>query len=220
MNTLSLAEFTESFTEQVLGTLGEDYNSNRTEIIKNNGVVLRGVAFRRSDSMIAPVFYPTLLYNDYCKGQSVESLVNVTVELIKSDVPEVDKFPLGLEDVKSRIFLKVVNKEMNQKVLEGTLHIEFLDLAITFNLLVSKDEDGVASTRVTNAMAEQWGLGLDELYSIALENTRQLFQYRCNNMRDVLAQVVDDQVKLEESPMLVCTNEQSVFGAQNLKIKK
>ena len=46
------------------------------------------------------------------------------------------------EKIKDIIYYKVINYEMNRALLSKIPHFKFLDLAIVFYIIVSKDEEG------------------------------------------------------------------------------
>ena len=84
---------------------------------------------------------------------------------------------LDFEQVKDKIIPKLINAEMNQELLANRPHMMEADLAIQFMVQVDRSEDGVASCAIDNKMLEGYGIEVDELYQIAMENMERLQIY-------------------------------------------
>jgi hypothetical protein len=104
-------------------------------------------------------------------------------------------------------------------------HVEFLDLSIVFQCLVSKEESSTASILIHNAHMKLWNILVEELYRAARENTRRLQEYEIRDMNEIVSEIMltggldgfceeEDMEELSEStPMYVLTNKCRIEGA-------
>ena len=132
---------------------------------------------------------------------------------------------LNFESVKRSVVYKLINTEKNGELLEDILHMDFLDLSIVFQCLVSEDELGMASMLVHNVHLRLWDVTVEELYKAARENTPKLMPHTIKSMAEVLLEIeesenpegFDRDEHMEEYadkvPMYVLSNEKRVEGA-------
>ena len=179
---------------------------------------------------IAPTVYLDELFELYKKDVSLEEICKRIIEIYEEskgmnnfDVESIMDF----ERAKNRICYRLVNAERNQNLLMDVPHKMFLDLALIPFLLVSKGDDGVQSTTLTNHILENWNIDEDELFKLALENTQRLFRSEVTSIHRMLGELYKERMKaegvydlfnmmdeVEETvPMYVCTNEVRINGA-------
>ncbi len=76
---------------------------------------------------------------------------------------------INWEDVKGKIFLRLMNYEKNKADLERKIHVKFLDLAILIHCdCKEQDLDGFY---VSKNQALIWNKSITDIYQAALENT-------------------------------------------------
>ena len=222
------------FAELVKGAMelhfGEAYRVQTSDIVKNNSVHLTGLTVREIGRNIAPTVYLDELFELYKKDVSLEEICKRIIEIYEEskgmnnfDVESIMDF----ERAKNRICYRLVNAERNQNLLMDVPHKMFLDLALIPFLLVSKGDDGVQSTTLTNHILENWNIDEDELFKLALENTQRLFRSEVTSIHRMLGELYKERMKaegvydlfnmmdeVEETvPMYVCTNEVRINGA-------
>ena len=61
--------FTTLVQREVEKRAGENYRVKLNDVIKNNGVVLRGITIRQDDSNISPTIYLNPYYDAYENGE-------------------------------------------------------------------------------------------------------------------------------------------------------
>lgn len=132
---------------------------------------------------------------------------------------------LHYEQVKSQIVFMLINTEKNKELLEDIPHIEFLDLSIVFQCIISQKELGTASILIHNVHVKLWDISTEELYLVAKENTPRLLPYELKSMMDVLCDIIqsehpesfnrNDYIEEFSSniPMFVLSNRSRVEGA-------
>lgn len=127
---------------------------------------------------ISPAFGVEECYEVYSKGVSVEKIIDKVMDLFnncKTLYNEFDWDTLGKKDIDKRLFITLINKEKNVKLLSSVPYINFLDLAIVFNYMFTDEGDKFNSFIVTDKLVKKWEIDIQELYNIAKTNTERLF---------------------------------------------
>ena len=140
-------------TMQVLSqVLGEEYEIQRNVTLKNNSVEYIGLLIYKDDERsVSPNIYLSTYYQQYLDGIPLTTIVEQILDLyfnsmMQQHLPEVES--LEWEDCKDQIIYRLVNFETNQKMLEESPYIPFMDLAITFHYLNDKSDDGIQTMRI------------------------------------------------------------------------
>lgn len=127
---------------------------------------------------------------------------------------------INWEDVKGKIFLRLVNYEKNKADLERKIHVKFLDLAILIHCdFKEQDLDGFY---VSKKQALIWNKSIKDIYQAALENTfsrnNTLVAPIINLLPQEIAYAVQDAMDIinTENVMMVLTNKSVSFGAAML----
>lgn len=136
-----------------------------------------------------------------------------------------EKYIMDFESVKEKLVYKLINTEKNRELLKDVPHVEFLDLSIVFQYIVSKDEEITVSILIHNAHMRLWKVSVEEVYRIARNNTQNLMGYEMLNMEDIVLEMMnmekvcdlEDMGEMKElshnTPMYVLTNKSRLFGA-------
>lgn len=178
-------EFKKVIENSVKSYLPEKYQSATiciNEIPKNNGVVKSALSFTPSEDGLARQIYLEGAYQEYCDNPSMENILTKAAQFIVSAMEETVVFNPAMvsefQQVQDNIVLRVVNKDSNQEQLQSIPYreMENTDLIATFRIDVSVGAaDG--SILVSNAMMESWGIGENDLYEKALQNTQQRYPF-------------------------------------------
>lgn len=70
---------------------------------------------------------------------------------------------LDWEEVKTRVYKKVVNYERNQERLLNILHQRYLDLAEVYYIRIPLSEEGWGTCEITDVLLKTWGIQEQEL---------------------------------------------------------
>lgn len=228
---MEFTNFTTLVQREVEKRAGENYRVKLNDVMKNNGVVLRGITLMQDDSNISPTIYLNPYYDAYENGDTtlgtvIDEVID-TYERNKINRSIDMKFFLNYETVKSRIIFKLINTEKNRELLRDVPYIPFHDLAIVFQCLVSEERFGNASILIHNVHLQLWKVNARELYECALENTPLLQGYELADMNTVLeemkalggidAEEIEDMQ--QEVPMYVLSNKSRINGASCILYK-
>lgn len=138
------------------------------------------------------------------------------------------KYFLEYANVKNNIVYKLINTERNRELLEDIPYIEFLDLSIVFQCLISKKESHLETLLIHNVHTKLWGVTVEELYRAAEENTQKLLPHELRNMADVMEEIMKEEdaeefnhgdcmAELESTkPLYVLTNKKGIDGAVSM----
>lgn len=201
--------------------MGEGYTISLNNVTKNNGIILTGLSIMEDGCNISPTIYLDALYAAYEVGQMTED--EVVEDIIRSyernkTNRQVDMRQFfNYEFVKDKIVYKLVNKEKNAALLKQVPYIEYLDLAIIFNVLISSEKMGQATILIRNEHCKLWGVDSEQIYKQACLNTPNLMSYTLMRMKDVIEEMMGEipaeAGDMSSVPMYVLTNEKKVSGA-------
>ena len=222
----------EIFCENVINELHQIYDGAKIEIhkiYKNNGVCLQGLTILEKGKAMAPNIYLDAYYQQFMSGSV--SIGQIVYEIasqhdeIKVDMPEDIKWTW--ENVKEKIFCKIINKGANKERLANAPHRDYLDLAVTVRVLHQMGKDGISSTEVDYKTLQLLGITEEDLFEQAIQNTERLFSLERQSLLDVVARHLDEEDKLKElamdgnepMPMYILTNTQGINGATAMLYK-
>lgn len=228
---MEFTNFTTLVQREVEKRAGENYRVKLNDVMKNNGVVLRGITLMQDDSNISPTIYLNPYYDAYENGDTtlgtvIDEVID-TYERNKINRSIDMKFFLNYETVRSRIIFKLINTEKNRELLRDVPYIPFHDLSIVFQCLVSEERFGNASILIHNVHLQLWKVNARELYECALENMPLLQGYELADMNTVLEEMkalggIDDEEiedMQQEVPMYVLSNKSRINGASCILYK-
>lgn len=117
--------------------------------------------------------------------------------------------------VKKSVFLKLVNTERNQELLEQAISKEFLDLSAVVRIIIKKNEKGMLTKVLTKKEAEEIGMSEEEIYLFALQNTVRIFPKKIIKLGSFIEKILGGLFLPEEEDIeaYILTNEQEVDGA-------
>ena len=221
---VSFDDFQEIITEKVQKKLDEKIDVKVVEVIKNNGVVLKGMTFMGEGKNISPTIYLEQFYEAYLNGVEWGDIVDRIVDSFrvgtKRDVFDLQSF-LDFNQASKRIVFKLVNYEKNRKLLENIPHKKFLDMAVVYYYLLSNEELENATILIYNNHLEAWNIDVEELDRIAMENTPVLLKEDLRSITEVLGEMLmkrdpefrDIQIDEDGDVMYVLSNRSKIFGA-------
>lgn len=228
---MSYESFLRLIKEEVKKRLGEEYETDLNQVRKNNGLLLDGLMIRCNMDKIMPSIYLNPYYEKYQKGESIIDIVNEVIKAYDGAKEETGRIAIParmeFEEVKSRIIYRLVNYEKNHLLLQAIPHYRILEFAITFHCLIRQDEEGIGSVRITEEHRMNWGVSIEELRNVAMENTKHNFPAIIRPMEDIVYDAIKQEswtpkkdvvtlpAKLNSS-MYVLTNSCGINGASCL----
>ena len=202
--------------------LGEGYEVEEALIGKNNGVQLEALVIRTPGMNIAPTIYLKSYYENYMKGESIQSEARNLVADYRRSLPEEGfdvSFYEDYELVKEGLSYKLISAERNTELLENIPHVPFLDLAIVFYYAFDRDGLPDGSILIRNKHMEMWNVTTEQLMKDAGENSPKALPGVCRDIWNVLKRIQPAEAEciLEENepepPMYVLSNSRMINGA-------
>ena len=213
MTELSYERFCKNFTEKLQALLGDAYLLKKEEAIGYNDTHKEVLLIEKKGSFCMPRLDLRAYYETHIEGMTLEELAQKAVRGINAeDIPsEADiKALLDQKQIRSRLIVRLLNRKTNESILNEMPHLPFLDLAITFHLLVEEKENGTKSVRVTNKLWEAYiGDSILQMYQQALLNTERLFPAHMVQMEKLLHL---SEIGIS-SGLFIVSNPHGIYGA-------
>ena len=117
--------------------------------------------------------------------------------------------------VKKSLFVKLINTERNEALIEKCISKEFLDLSAVVRVVLKMDKEGMASMALSKVDAEILGMTEEEIYAAALANTLRLFPPKLMNLGRYVEMSIGVKLPLGEDEVTtyILTNQKEVDGA-------
>lgn len=225
---LKLNKFAIKIVAGLKKQLGDDYDISHTVTLKNNSVSYTGIVFRPKSQRIAPTIYIDDLYERYETGEiSIEDAVREVIlryENSKPDLKAINEFSVEYEECRDKIIFRLISKTKNQLILEHMPYIPFLDMAITFYIVVDICDRGLQTIKITKDLQNKWNISTEQLLKLAMKNTPALLPETVANLQDIVAEFFEptefkqmcDDIYLtnkEKIDMIIITNDIRINGA-------
>ena len=169
-------EFKHLLAEEVKKNFNNNTDIKVHTIIKNNSLELEGMIIVEEGRNVSPNFYLQFYYEDYLKGTDIGDIAKGMAEKYhKMQNNEFGSFSMDISNCIDKIVCRLVSYERNSRLLEEIPYIPFLDMAIIFYCLVTENENGIGSVRISNSIMENWCMTVKTLYTVAIHNTERLF---------------------------------------------
>lgn len=188
------------------------------QVEKNNGVVLDAVVLQGEKEQVLPTIYLEELYEIYEEGATLEQIAGRILCEEEKWKEEVEFSLEEFEDytrARTSIFYKLVNYQMNERMLKRVPHIRYLDLAVVFYYRVEQGDFPGGSVLIHNNNLVTWGITKSQLMKDAAFNTSRKLPYSFVGMESLIAELSGE--KLMDFPteelMYVLTNEEKYYGA-------
>ena len=105
---------------------------------------------------------------------------------------------------KDNIVFQLVNTEQNKEMLRDMPNRSFQDLSIIYRWIVKTDVEGIQSTVIHNSLAEKLGISEEQMFKLAVENTRRIFPPTVKSMNDVIRDMfMKDGMPAEIADMMI-----------------
>lgn len=209
--------FTDNIVNVLQQRMGHEYDVKVTKVTKNNDIELTGVVLMKESDNLSPTIYLDGLFAEYQDGAYIEDMAEQIIRFYKEQLPagrlDMDFFQ-NFEQVKDRIFYKLVSFDKNKRMLEKLPYYKWNDLAIIFYYAMEEERIGRASITIHNQHLKMWEQSLDTLYAVAQENMKRSMPELLVSMKELLEETTG--LKMGEDtylPMYVLTNQEKVYGA-------
>ena len=214
----------------------EDADVSLSQVTKNNDIMLDAITIKTNESNITPTIYLNKFFEDYKAGQDMTDILS---DIAKVHMDNAVDFNINLnsivdfDNVKDNVICKLVNLEANENLLSDRPFTQMEDLAITYHILIDRLDNETATIPINNNLMKMYDVSVEELHSIALENTERLLPPTIKPMTEVITEmqikelvsfermseaeareIVEGVMQMTEAcPLFVISNENKIDGA-------
>lgn len=214
-------EFGNSIIEILENLVEEDITLCVSTNVKNNGLKVNGIIFKKEDVNIAPTIYLERFYEEYERGVDLDEIARRIMAIYKENVIEYDvSFDsfTDYEKAKKSLYVRLINYDKNQERLQNAPYRKYLDLAMVVYYCIDLKPFNNATVLVLNEHLKSWGKDAEEVISEALENTFKNMKCYTTPIVDVLDKRMipndmNDVWNYESIPMKVVSNDKQFYGA-------
>lgn len=202
--------------------LGNDFYIYIHKVHKNN-VIKDGLIILKKGENLTPTICLEEYYSELKNGKEISIVVKEILKTyfcskVKSPLFDINAF-CDFKNVKNKLFVKIINKNLNKELLQTVPHSLFLDeFAITVHCLVDVKQDGNTSFAIHNNHLNIWDIDAKTLLSIAIQNTRTLFGVALESMEQVLSDMNCLEISPGNNPIpiWILTNNSKLNGAATI----
>lgn len=169
-------------------------------IPKNNNVELTALSIVKKDEQATPTIYLEEYYNRFNNGWRMKKICNDIYQVYKEGIEQFNahvdlKDFENYENLKDRVFFKLINYEMNKVLLNDIPHLKYLDLAVVYYILVDCNRNGTATVLIHNSHIKSWGIEEEVLKNQAYRNTANKFKPVIMPMEEIITDMILNDMK-------------------------
>lgn len=174
-----------------------------------------------------PTVYLNHVYEEYKKSGDLQGTLELTAFYLAGACREAERknSRMNLQGAPESIIMSLVNTGQNREMLGYMPHREFEDLSVIYKYVIDT-RNPVESVPVTVEMAERIGMGEEELFHAAVENTRRLFPPTTELLNDIIVEMFmgggfSEEAALEmgsviQTPIYCISNKMCINGAVSM----
>lgn len=200
--------------EAVARLVGEKME-RETKVVINakNNVTRLGIAIETDQEGVC-----VTVYTDDLSDLSEEDAAEKIKEMIEQTKhPDIDVAKITAKEyVFSNIIPCPIKRAGNEKLLQESAHVDFLDLAFVFRVMLPENE---RSYLLKTEAVKIYGCNVLEIFDIAKENMMKKQKTKIIPMENVIASMLgeemenEDEIPKTECEMAVMTNQDKMYGA-------
>ena len=233
---LNFKEFQQYVKDHIREALPEELKNasiDLNKVHKNNGRELTAIMVRAEGKSVAPTVYLDGFFKTYQDGADLDYIIkDIAATSAKhqgAEFANIEHDYMNFEFVKDKIVMSLVNAKKNEKILVDTPHVIKEDLAVIYKVVLGIDEqEGMATITVKQAHLDAWGTTVEDLHSLAIENSNRILPATVRTMNDVLldmmmmdgmpeeiAEMMAQDMPVDEQ-MYVISNVHGINGAASI----
>jgi len=199
------------------------------EIVRNNGVIVEGITIEKYNTHVRPFFDIKDLYEDYCHGLCIDSIIDKMIKKPGCDKSALEKIVDCYKDfeyIRKNVMFKLINYNKNCECLKNVPHRRFLDLAIVYYCSFDCIQNANGNILVSESHMKMWEVDENMLYCCAMKNTPAKNKAILMDMKTMLLSLFREkqmpnmyemqeflEVQDDKADLYVLTNETKSFGA-------
>ncbi len=218
---MNIMDFSLKVKEGIMEYLGDNYEVEYKEVLKNNNVPYHALIVREKGDLVAPTIYVDRMYEDYLEGKDVFGELGDLVDAVISSRARAGfdlDFLNDFSDVTHKLSFKIVNYDKNKETLKDIPYKRVCDLALVPMCIIDDPGVGRGGITISNTFLEKWEVSAGELWENVIENSPQVRPIQVDKLMDVMRGMVgDDSFAGEEAESeqttYIITNREKFQGA-------
>ncbi len=200
--------FKEVVAEKFMDYLPEQYKDMRLDVhaVDKVNMTMDGLTLMGDEVKVSPTIYINDMYEQYEHTDNLQEVLQAAADKMDHAMREAQNITpiIDLETVKDNLVFQLVNTEQNKQLLADIPNRQFQDLSIIYRWVVKVDEEGIQSTVIHNSLVKQIGLSEEEMFKLAVDNTRRIFPPTIRSMNDVIRDMfMKDGMPPEMADMMI-----------------
>lgn len=172
-------DFKDYVSANIKDYLSQDYKDSKmeyTHIVKNGYEYDALIVRSNEDYDVSPLLNLTEAYNDYLNGVSLDNVIDKLADVrMNAPIPSVQNvdikdFIMNFDNARARLSARLINTDANRNYLSDKPHKETADLSVMYTVVIKEDREGLSEAIVTNDLMNMWGVSVDEIHDIAMNN--------------------------------------------------
>lgn len=167
------------------------------------------------------------LFDEHENGGDLEEFYATIPDIVESrEVDTLRKIANDYDEIKPRLFIQLSRVEGNEELLKNIPYHQIEDLALTYYILVERNEEGTGKALLSNSWLESIGVSQEQLHQDALENSPKLFPPIVMTMQQAMRDIImpeneetmsqenfEEALAQESIPLIFVSNEEKFNGA-------
>ena len=134
----------------------------------------------KEGAMAVPTVYLDDLYLDFLQDEDLDRVLSVTASVIMnwSGRYAAKDLVMDFQKMREHVVVNLISPDLNQELLEKLPHFHVMDLAVVFRVIMGISEKGINSILMTSELMKQMKIEREELFDLAVRNSRRIFPAR------------------------------------------
>ncbi len=188
------------------------------DITKQNNQIKKAIYLESGGHKIRPVIYMDEVYKKYDGFASCDALAKDLYNLLfENHDTDSNVFSMLTHDgILQNVTYRLINKQMNESFLKDKVYRDYLDLAITYQIVVCVNDNNGYIT-ITKDLVERIGLSEEDLFEMASKNTPRIAPAKDSSLYEVMGNMMSFDDPDDMSDLFrVLSNEKKTYGASVL----
>lgn len=140
-----------------------------------------------SSAFVCPAIPLSEVYRVFGEYQNMEDMLHYIADIIVSNSVQFNEqeIDFDLNNHMDKLVMNIINSEKNEELLKRVPHRDILDFSIIYRFILQKEGNGYGTVVLTHDIMEGIELSEEELFKLALVNTKRLFPVSIRNMGEM-----------------------------------
>lgn len=204
--------------------LGVGYTVVLKEVSRNNEKATAALVISEANDAVGKVFFVEDFYDFPTEDvTAIEKIVEgIASQVQKAVLPKSSTTIESFEDMKEKLYFRLINYEQNKTRLVNVPHKRILDLALEVVICFYSTAINTATLGVNYDLLKTWGISKDQLFKQALISTQKNAPVSVRGLGETCEELEGkpEEQRTTEDPVKILTNKQTKWGASVIAYPK